>query len=195
MMTANGFLAGLLTAHVSRSLDVGRGDDRRLDGVGAGTGADASYRIIQPRIFGLRRLPTVAGFSSIRVAAVENDLWLVPSTVAGARQVADDHALEIDAHWSPDGKTMVVEYDQRMRSSLMIDECDGSRRRQLTRGCATTSVRAVSPDGRHLAFESDAQSREMNITISPVDHLNPRSLMKSEAIRAAGRLVTGGSPD
>ncbi len=71
-------------------------------------------------------------------------------------------------NWSPDGRTIVFasEIGRQPSKIYVMDADDGGGRRALTRGDSIDASPAFSPDGQHIAFESN---RDGNFEIYVMD--------------------------
>jgi Tol biopolymer transport system component len=112
----------------------------------------------------------------------QNDLWRVPVTSGTADPLTNDAALEIAADWSPDGRTLIFEFDSTHAQLYRVDR-DGSHRVQLTSGSFNHARPAVSPSGGWIAFESNERSSETSIVVSSDGRTVERLLVPSAAIQ------------
>lgn len=89
-----------------------------------------------------------------RIAFVAlGDLYLVPTTGGAPENLTNDHAMEADPAWSPDGNSLVYSSDKGGGlPQLWIRNLRTGRDRQLTRIDTQPLGAAWSPDGTRVAF-------------------------------------------
>lgn len=81
------------------------------------------------------------------------DLWLVSAHGGKPQQLTHDGALEVDAAWSPDGKSLAYTSDKGGGlPQLWIRDLASGKDRQLTTIDTQPLGAAWSPDGKRIAF-------------------------------------------
>src|SRR5947209_4918120 len=81
------------------------------------------------------------------------DLWLMSVDGSAApRRLTNDAAVDTDAAWSPDGRSIAFASDRGGSMEIWIAESRSGDARQLTHTGATPTEPSWSPDGSRIAF-------------------------------------------
>jgi TolB protein len=88
-------------------------------------------------------------------APLNTDLFLARADGSGATVLAPNVALETDASFSPDGRSVLFSSTRGGSSDLYLVGLDGTGVTQLTHDPAFDAQGAFSPDGRSVAFVSN----------------------------------------
>ena len=111
------------------------------------------------------------------------------------RQFTRHDAVERDAAWSPDGKSIIFGSVRSGNEDIWIKAADGGQARQLTTDPAQDLYAVWSPDGKSIAFSSD-RNGEINIWIKPIDGGQARQLTSdADSLISVNGSIISWSPD
>ena len=97
--------------------------------------------------------PTVSPDGTGVAFTALGDLWLMPvEGSAVPRRLTNDAAVDTDAAWSPDGRSIAFASDRGGSMEIWIAESRSGAARQLTHNGATPTEPSWSPDGSRIAF-------------------------------------------
>jgi TolB protein len=110
------------------------------------------------------------------------DLFAIPSRGGPARRIGRALPGEaLDPAWSPNGKLVAYDYRPPGYSirELWVVAVDGGRARQVTRLRQVSTRPSWSPDGRQIAFQSDANGGHVEIYSIGLDRRGLRRVTRS----------------
>jgi TolB protein len=112
----------------------------------------------------------------------EGELFVIRSSGGAVRRIVHGVGGEaLDPAWSTDGKLIAYDYRPPGYSirEIWVVGADGTRPRQVTRLREVSTRPAWAPDGRRLAFQSDAQGGHVEIYSIGLDGSGFRRVTRS----------------
>ena len=84
------------------------------------------------------------------------DIYVMNADGSGLRNLSRNRSHDVDADWSPDGRSIVFRTSRHGKWELYVMNADGSGQERLTRTAANESRPSWSPDGQKIAFTREA---------------------------------------
>jgi TolB protein len=114
------------------------------------------------------------------------DIWVMDADGSNPRNVTNYEAGDQEPAWSPDGQQIAFSSNRAGRIAgqayamdIFVMNADGSDPGNLTDSTSYDTYPAWSPDGRHIAFQSDRDGNQ-EIYVMEADGSNPRNLTNHE---------------
>jgi TolB protein len=122
----------------------------------------------------------------------DGDIWVMDADGSNPRSLTNYEAAEwwMDEGpaWSPDGQHIAFSSNRAGRISaqapatdIWVMDVDGSDPRNLTDSATSDTSPVWSPDGSHIAFQSDRDGGWPEIYVMAADGSNPRNLANHES--------------
>jgi len=120
----------------------------------------------------------------------DSDIWLVPLTGGGARQLTASPKHDRHPRWSPDSKWIVFESNRGAAFQIYVIAADGGEARPLTTISTEATQPVWSPDGRNIAFVSAVFPEFSGKPFKESDDLNKKRLEEREKSKVKARVIT-----
>jgi TolB protein len=120
----------------------------------------------------------------------DGDIWVMDADGSNPRNLTNYEGAEWMGEgpaWSPDGQYIAFSSNRAGRiagqayaTDIFVMNADGSDPRNLTDSAAYDTAPAWSPDGSHIAFQSDRDANWPEIYVMAADGSKPRNLTNHE---------------
>ncbi len=114
---------------------------------------------------GTQPRPEVGGeilYTCYESSSQPGGLFLLNASSGQVQRLTSDHAWNVDASWSPDGRQIVYQSTREGRSDVYVMNVSTKEVRRLSDGRGFNGYPSWSPDGMWIAYESSRDGIEGN---------------------------------
>jgi Tol biopolymer transport system component/DNA-binding winged helix-turn-helix (wHTH) protein len=130
----------------------------------------------------------------VRTGKDSGQIFLIDIKTRRNIALTDNHSLNADPSFSPDGKQIVFASNRDKNANIYVMQTDGSNVRRLTDDQFFDNFPVFSPDGTQIAFQSNREEEHTEVYLKNLnDDTAPRRLTHSS--EGAGLRPKAWSPD
>ena len=121
------------------------------------------------------------------------DIYTIRPDGSGLRRLTKSPAFDADAHFSPDGKSIVFGSDRTGNADVFVMRRNGSGVRRITRHPSFDAYPVFSDNGRSIAFVSERdgeRERRLQDASGRDTRAEPDQLARRAGVRAGLAAVT-----